>query len=104
MLLVQQRFLTQEESLAVVAEFQRQHPRRPRLATWIMGWEDLRSDTAARNFVSTRPFSIPASGSLPAAPAQIRMICNLGAITITRSPDAIFGDLLLFAKVDLACG
>jgi hypothetical protein len=29
---------------------------RARLATRIMGWEDLRSDAAARNFVSTRPF------------------------------------------------
>jgi hypothetical protein len=67
MLLDQQRFLTQEESLAVVAEFQRQHPRRPRLATWIMGWEDLRSDTAARDFVSTRPFIAfrPADPSRP---------------------------------------
>ncbi len=70
----QQRFLTQDESLAVVAGFQRQHPWRSRLATWIMGWEDLRSDTAARDFVSTRPFIAfrPADRGLP-----------------TRSPDAV---------------
>jgi deazaflavin-dependent oxidoreductase (nitroreductase family) len=52
----QQRFLSEEESLAVVAAFLGRHPWRSRLATWIMGWEDLRSETAARDFVSTRPF------------------------------------------------
>ncbi|HEU4541715.1 MAG TPA: nitroreductase family deazaflavin-dependent oxidoreductase [Jiangellaceae bacterium] len=52
----QQRFLSQDESFAVVAQFRRQHPWRLRLATWVMGWEDLRSDTAARDFISTRPF------------------------------------------------
>jgi deazaflavin-dependent oxidoreductase (nitroreductase family) len=63
----QQRFLSQDESLAVVAGFLRRHPRRARLATQIMGWEDLRSDTAARNFVSTRPFIAfrPAEPSRP---------------------------------------
>ncbi len=52
----EQRFLSQEESLAVVAGFLRRHPWRSRLATRIMGWEDLGSATAARAFVSTRPF------------------------------------------------
>jgi hypothetical protein len=52
----QQRFLSEEESLAVVAGFRHQHPHRLRLLTWILGWGDLRSDTAARDFVSTRPF------------------------------------------------
>ena len=52
----QQRFLSEDESVAVVAGFRRRHPWRLRLATWIMGWEDLRSDAAAREFVSTRPF------------------------------------------------
>ncbi len=52
----QQRFLSQDESLAVVTGFLRQHPWRARLATQIMGWEDLHSETAAREFVSTRPF------------------------------------------------
>jgi deazaflavin-dependent oxidoreductase (nitroreductase family) len=52
----EQRFLSEEESLAVVAGFRRRHPWRLRLATWIMGWEDLRSDAAAREFVSARPF------------------------------------------------
>jgi deazaflavin-dependent oxidoreductase (nitroreductase family) len=52
----QQRFLSEDESVAVVAGFGRRHPWRLRLATSIMGWEDLRSDAAAREFVSTRPF------------------------------------------------
>jgi deazaflavin-dependent oxidoreductase (nitroreductase family) len=63
----QQRFLSQDESLAVVAGFLRRHPWRARLATRIMGWEDLRSDTGATNFVSTRPFIAfrPADPSRP---------------------------------------
>jgi deazaflavin-dependent oxidoreductase (nitroreductase family) len=52
----QQRFLPEDESLAVVAAFLGRHPWRSRLATRIMGWEDLRSEAAARDFVSTRPF------------------------------------------------
>ena len=52
----QQRFLSEDESVAVVAGFRRRHPWRLRLATSIMGWEDLRSDAAAREFVRTRPF------------------------------------------------
>jgi deazaflavin-dependent oxidoreductase (nitroreductase family) len=51
-----QRFLTEPESLAVVAEFQRRHPHRSRLLASILGWGDLRSDAVARDFVSTRPF------------------------------------------------
>ena len=52
----QQRFLSEDESLAVVAEFRRQHPQRSRLIASILGWGDLGSDAVARNFVSTRPF------------------------------------------------
>ena len=52
----QQRFLSEDESLAVVAGFRLRHPWRLRLATWIMGWEDLRSDTAAKDFISARRF------------------------------------------------
>ncbi len=32
------RFLSEDESLAVVAEFRRQHPGRVRLISWILGW------------------------------------------------------------------
>jgi deazaflavin-dependent oxidoreductase (nitroreductase family) len=52
----QQRFLSEEESLAVMAGFRRAHPGRLRLLESILGWGDLRSDTAARDFVSTRQF------------------------------------------------
>lgn len=52
----QQRFLSQEEAVAVLAEFQRRHPGRLRLLSAVMGWGDLRSDTTARAFVRTRPF------------------------------------------------
>jgi deazaflavin-dependent oxidoreductase (nitroreductase family) len=52
----QQRFLSEDESLAVVAEFRRQHPHRSRLLASVLGWGDLGSDAAARDFVSTRPF------------------------------------------------
>ena len=52
----QQRFLSEDESLAVVAEFRHQHPQRSRLIASVLGWGDLGSDAAARDFVSTRPF------------------------------------------------
>jgi deazaflavin-dependent oxidoreductase (nitroreductase family) len=52
----QQRFLTQDESLAVLAGFRRRHPHRSRLLASVLGWGDLGSDAAAREFVSTRPF------------------------------------------------
>jgi deazaflavin-dependent oxidoreductase (nitroreductase family) len=52
----QQRFLSEEESLAVVAGFRSRHPGRLRLLATVLGWGDLRSDTAARDFIQTRPF------------------------------------------------
>ena len=52
----EQRFLTEDESGAVAAEFRRRHPWRLRLLGWVLGWGDLRSDTAVREFVRTRPF------------------------------------------------
>ena len=52
----EQRFLSEDESFAVVVEFRRQHPRRLHLITRILGWDDLRSDRAARDFVRSRPF------------------------------------------------
>jgi deazaflavin-dependent oxidoreductase (nitroreductase family) len=51
-----QRFLSADESAAVVAAFQRRHPSRVRLLASVLGWGDLHSDTAVRDFVSTRPF------------------------------------------------
>jgi deazaflavin-dependent oxidoreductase (nitroreductase family) len=52
----QQRFLAEDESLAVVAEFRHRHPRRSRLLASVLGWGDLSSNAAARDFVTTRPF------------------------------------------------
>jgi len=51
-----QRFLSEDESAAVLAEFQHRHPYRMRLLASVLGWGDLRSAAAARAFVSTRPF------------------------------------------------
>ena len=51
-----QRFLSADESAAVLAEFQRRHPSRSRLLASVLGWGDLRSGSVARDFVSTRPF------------------------------------------------
>jgi deazaflavin-dependent oxidoreductase (nitroreductase family) len=50
------RFLGEDEAVAVVAAFKRRHPGRVRLATAILGWGDLRSDVALRDFVRGHPF------------------------------------------------
>ena len=64
----QQRFLTQDESLAVLAGFRHQHPHRSRLLASVLVWEDLGSDAAAREFVRTRPFvSLRPLGANPSA-------------------------------------
>ena len=52
----QQRFLSRDESLAVLAEFRHRHPHRSHLVASVLGWGDLGSDADARDFVGTRPF------------------------------------------------
>jgi deazaflavin-dependent oxidoreductase (nitroreductase family) len=52
----QQRFLTADEAFAVGVEFRRRHPWRLRLLSRVLGLDDLRSDAAVREFISTRPF------------------------------------------------
>jgi deazaflavin-dependent oxidoreductase (nitroreductase family) len=52
----EQQFLSEDESVAVVREFQRRHPWRTRLFAAILGWGDLSSETAVREFVRSRPF------------------------------------------------
>jgi hypothetical protein len=52
----EQQFLSEDESVAVVRQFQRRHPWRTRLFAAILGWGDLSSDTAVREFVRSRPF------------------------------------------------
>lgn len=71
----EQRFLSEEESLAVVAGFRHAHPGRLRLLESILGWGDLRSDTAAREFVSTRPF-VSFRPADPAGPGKATHLVN----------------------------
>jgi deazaflavin-dependent oxidoreductase (nitroreductase family) len=52
----EQRFLPQEEAVAVAVDFRRRHPWRLRLFTSVLGWGELRSDAAIRDFVRQRPF------------------------------------------------
>ena len=52
----QHRFLTEDESVAVVGDFLRRHPYRGRLACRILDWPDLRQEPALRDFVRTHPF------------------------------------------------
>ena len=52
----EQRFLSEDESVAVVVEFRRRHPWRTRLFAAILGWGGLNSETAVREFVRSRPF------------------------------------------------
>ena len=65
----QQHFLSDDECLAVVAGFRRRHPRRSRLLASVLGWGDLGSDAAAREFVSTRPF-------VSLRPARLRSLAH----------------------------
>ena len=61
--------------MAVAVEFRRRHPWRLRLFSRILGWGNLDSDQAVREFVRTRPFVLfqpreaddarPAQTSLP---------------------------------------
>ena len=52
----QHRFLSEEESIAVAGDFVRRHPYRSQLATRILDWPDLHSQTALCDFVRTHPF------------------------------------------------
>jgi len=60
----EQRFLSEDEAVAVGIEFRRRHSRRLRLLSRILGCGDLGSDPAMNEFVRTRPFVSfrPASG------------------------------------------
>ena len=52
----QHRFLSQDESVAVAADFVRAHPYRVRLASRILGWPDLHDESVLRDFVDAHPF------------------------------------------------
>jgi deazaflavin-dependent oxidoreductase (nitroreductase family) len=61
----EQRFLSEDEAVAVATEFRERHPWRLRLFATILGWGDLRGEAAVREFVRSRPFVAfaPAHGS-----------------------------------------
>ena len=50
------RFLTDNEAFEVAVQFRREHPRRLRLLSKILGWGDLRDDDRVRGFIQTHPF------------------------------------------------
>lgn len=52
----EQRFLSDDEAVAVGDEFRQRHPWRLRLLRVVLGWEDLGDDEALRRFVAARPF------------------------------------------------
>ena len=63
----EQRFLSEDESVAVAVEFRRRHPWRSRILATILGWGDLSSEAAVRHVVRSRPFVSfrPAHPTLP---------------------------------------
>jgi deazaflavin-dependent oxidoreductase (nitroreductase family) len=52
----EQRFLSEDEALAVATEFRRRHPWRLRLVAAVLGWGDLADEDALRALVHDRPF------------------------------------------------
>jgi deazaflavin-dependent oxidoreductase (nitroreductase family) len=52
----EQRFLSEDEAVAVALEFHRRHPARLQLFAAILGWGDLSTETAVHAFVRERPF------------------------------------------------
>ncbi|HST17753.1 MAG TPA: nitroreductase family deazaflavin-dependent oxidoreductase [Gaiellaceae bacterium] len=52
----EQRFLSEDEAVAVALEFRHRHPGRLRLLATILGWGELSTEAAVREFVRNRPF------------------------------------------------
>jgi deazaflavin-dependent oxidoreductase (nitroreductase family) len=52
----EQRFLSEDEAVAVALEFRERHPWRLRLFAAILGWGDLSSEAEVRELVRARPF------------------------------------------------
>ena len=52
----EQSFLSEDEAVDVGLAFRRRHPRRLRLFATVLGWGDLGSEAAMREFVQRRPF------------------------------------------------
>jgi deazaflavin-dependent oxidoreductase (nitroreductase family) len=51
-----QRFLSEDEAVAVAIEFRQHHPWLLRLIATILGWGDLRTEADVRELVRGRPF------------------------------------------------
>lgn len=51
-----QRFLSEDEAVAVATGFRDHHPWRMRLFATVLGWGDLRTGEAVRELVRDRPF------------------------------------------------
>jgi hypothetical protein len=69
---------------AVLAGFRRRHRQRSRLIASVLGWGDLGSDVAARDFVSTRPFvSLRPLGS-GHQPTGVRIAAGAGIAMTVR--------------------
>jgi hypothetical protein len=51
-----QRFLSEDEAVAVATEFGNGHPRRLRFFAAVLGWGDLGNEAAVRELVRDRPF------------------------------------------------
>jgi deazaflavin-dependent oxidoreductase (nitroreductase family) len=54
----QHLFLSEDDGIAVAADFLRRHPYRSLLARRILGWPDLSTEAALREFVHTHPFVV----------------------------------------------
>ncbi len=65
-------FLSEDESMTVTQEFMRRHPYRVRLATRILNWPDLHSETVLRDFVRTHPFVALRPATAPYLPESPR--------------------------------
>ena len=52
----EQRFLSEDEAVAVALEFRQRHRWRLRLLSTILGWGDLSTEAAVRAVVRSRPF------------------------------------------------
>lgn len=52
----EQRFLSEDEAVAVARRFRARHPRRLRLFSTVLGWGDLGDEAALRELVRDRPF------------------------------------------------
>ena len=52
----EQRFLSEDEAVAVATEFRERHPWRLRLFAAVLGWGDLGTEAAVRGLVHDRPF------------------------------------------------